>query len=299
MEGAAAQHRAAALLARRGRADHHLRPAGHADAAVRRARWWRRRTSRRSRTSSRTSSRSSCTPEEAQKEAAKDLEHAQQQPQAQLDAAKVALNGDPNATRRRPAPRARSTPRRRRSRLRSANPRRRATTSSRATCKALETELDDAGAPPTTARPRRRRRVATFLTAADDYDDRGRGARVGAGVVRLAPERERRAAAVRAELRALPHARAGRCSIRRSPNSTRRARPARRRRRSGRRHRLQPARRRDRSAGSARAPNRARSASTPRSTSSRTGSEDHKQYGNGGIGTGKHAGLRRDADRAR
>ena len=59
VEGARAQHRAAALHRRRGRADHHLRPAGHADAGVR-GRWAAApRTSRRSRTSSRTSSRSS------------------------------------------------------------------------------------------------------------------------------------------------------------------------------------------------------------------------------------------------
>ena len=41
VEGAAAQHRAAAVHAGRGRADHHLRPAGHADAAVRRVGRWR------------------------------------------------------------------------------------------------------------------------------------------------------------------------------------------------------------------------------------------------------------------
>ena len=91
----------------------------------------------------------------------------------------------------------------------------------RATCKALETRARQRGPRRRREQAARRRRAATFLTAADDHDSRGGGARVGAGVVRLAPGRERRAAALRAQLRALPHR--GLVDVRsdRSPNSTR------------------------------------------------------------------------------
>ncbi len=87
------------------------------------------------------------TPAESQKEAAKNLELAQQQPQAQLDAAKVALNGDPTANP--PTTGATGALDTAKAALTTAlgEPATTSTDDLRATCKALETELDNAGAP--------------------------------------------------------------------------------------------------------------------------------------------------------
>ena len=230
------------------------------------------------------------TPEEAQKEAAKALEDAQQQPQAQLDAAKVALDGDPTAS----PPTTGATgaldaatgdAHDRARRARDDEHRR-----PRATCKALETELDDAGTPADEGQAAKAKACRDFLTRGRRLRRRGRGARVGAGVARLAPGRERRAAAVRDSTARAATPRVGRSSIRRSPNSTRvlglpgggggqgggigfNLRDGATIRRFG--EGTQPG-------------TLGFDAQVDFIT---TGSEDHKQYGNGGQGTGRMPGF--------
>ena len=163
MEGTAAQHGAVALLGRGGRADHHVRPSGYPDATVRRARW--RRQERADDPGPRRVHPVDPTHAGRVAEGSGQEPGArQQQPQAQLDAAKVALNGDPNANP--PTTGATGALDTAKAALTTtlAEPATTSTDDLRATCKALETELDDTGRPRTTTKPRRRRRVVTSST---------------------------------------------------------------------------------------------------------------------------------------
>ena len=93
---------------------------------------------------------------------------AQQQPQVQLDAAKVALNGDPTTPTTRPAGALDTA----KAALTTAlgQPATTSTDDLRATCKALETELDNAGAPADANQAAEAKACRDFLNAADDYD---------------------------------------------------------------------------------------------------------------------------------
>ena len=245
--------RAAADARLRGHRHHHVRPAGHADAAVgcRRRRPEERPgdpgprrvhpvdpahagASRRRQAAENLDARAAAAAGAARRREGR----AQRRPDREL------------ADDRRHA--VRSTPRRRRSRPRSAQPATTSTDDLRATCKALETELDDAGR----ARGRepsrsRRRRAATSSTRPTTTTD-------AAAALAWSQAWFDRAQNV-SDGQLLFELNCARCHTEGwsmfDPTAAatarrRRARPARRRRRPRRRHRLQPARRRRRSAGS-------------------------------------------------
>ena len=279
------------FCARRGRADHHVRTAGHTDAGVRGRRRWRRERPRRSRTSSRTSSRSSCRPERRKKQAAEQLEAAQRNRRR---------SWTPRSTERRSGRGAAATDAadaldaaRPRSRPRSVSPRRRPATSDLAqTCEDLETRLAEAS-----ARGRRGRQAAQaqacrdFLNAVDDVTTAQAALDVGGGVARLARTDVSDGQLLFELICARCHTKGWSIFDPTEPNSTRRARAARRRRRTGRRHRLQPARRCDD------APVRCRPQPGTIGFDAQVEFITHrfrsanKQYGNGGIGSGRMPGF--------
>ena len=161
VEGARAQHRAVALLAGRGRADHHLRPAGHTDASVRGARRWRRERRRPSRTSSRTSSRSSCRPRRRKSKPPRTWKQPSSNRRCSWTPRKPRERRSEHGRAHHRRDGARSIRRRPRSPPRSASPRRRATEELRGDVRGPRDALDEPAGRPTRGRPPRPRPVAT------------------------------------------------------------------------------------------------------------------------------------------